>query len=114
MSSGGWARTSLAMDYPSPQRGRANLSRDGSNLRSRRRGDPRSEYSGPSANNRICRGSGSGATRVHANTHQLMSGAAKMRSEGTSSRFDQVAAREQVSSVCSWNRPARDWVRPLV
>src|SRR5271169_745604 len=28
------------MDYPSLQRGRANLSRDGSNLRSRRRGDP--------------------------------------------------------------------------
>jgi hypothetical protein len=31
------------------------------------------------------------------------------RSEGTSSRLVQMAAREQVSSVCTWNRPARDW-----
>jgi hypothetical protein len=38
---------SLAMDYPNPQRDRANLSRDGSTLRSSRRGDPRSEHSGP-------------------------------------------------------------------
>jgi len=56
---------SLAMDYSSSQRDRANLSRDGSNLRSRGRGDPRSEHSGPSANSPIGRASGSGANRVH-------------------------------------------------
>ena len=44
---------------------RANLSRDGSNLRSRRRGDRRSEYSGPSANRPIGRASGPGANPVH-------------------------------------------------
>jgi hypothetical protein len=33
-----------------------------------------------------------------------------MRSDGTSSRLDQVAACEQASSVCTWNRPARDWM----
>ena len=43
----------------------ASLGRDGSNLRSRRRGDPRSEYSGPSANRPIDRASGLGANRVH-------------------------------------------------
>jgi hypothetical protein len=38
------------MDYPIPQRDRANLSRDAPTLRSSRRGDPRSERSGPTAN----------------------------------------------------------------
>ena len=51
---------------PQPPGGaRSNLSRDGSNLRPRRHGDPRSEYSGPSGNIPIGRASGSGANRVH-------------------------------------------------
>jgi hypothetical protein len=44
---------------------RANLGRDGSNLRSKRLGGPRPEYSGPSANRSIGRASGPGANRVH-------------------------------------------------
>jgi hypothetical protein len=40
MSSGGWVRTSLALDYLGPRSGRADLSRNGPNLRSKRRGDP--------------------------------------------------------------------------
>ena len=55
----------LATDYRSPRWDRANLGRDGSNLRSRRREAPRSEYSGPTANSPIGCASGPGASRVH-------------------------------------------------
>jgi hypothetical protein len=56
---------SLAMDCQSLGQKRANLSRDGSNLRSSDHGDPRSERSHPIANYPIDRASGFGANRVH-------------------------------------------------
>jgi len=61
--------TSIANPNPTEAVPRVNLGRDGSNLHSRRRGDLRSEYSGPSANHPIGRASGSGANRVH--SHRL-------------------------------------------
>jgi hypothetical protein len=54
----------LSMDYPSRRRDRANLNSIGSSLRSSRRGDPRSEYSGPSANTPKGPATGAGANRV--------------------------------------------------
>jgi hypothetical protein len=60
--SGDWAgMVALAMDYPSPQRDRANPSRDAPTLRSSRRGDPRSERSGSSANSPSGPATGAGA-----------------------------------------------------
>jgi len=58
-------RASIGNPNPTEAVPRANLGRDGSNLQSKRRGDPRSEYSGPSATRPIGRASGSGTNRVH-------------------------------------------------
>jgi hypothetical protein len=55
------------IDNPNPTKAAlpANLGSDSTSLRSRRREDPRSEYSGPIANCPIGRASESGANRVH-------------------------------------------------
>ena len=71
--SGGGARMSLAMDYPSPQRDRANLSRNGSTLRPSRRGDHRSERTSPSANRQNGPAIECGANRVHNRRSQARS-----------------------------------------
>jgi hypothetical protein len=65
----------LSMDYPSRRRDRANLNSIGSSLRSSRRGDPRSEYSGPSANTPKGPATGAGANRVRSTEGATPTGA---------------------------------------
>ena len=71
--------TSIGNPNPAEAVPRGDLGGDGSSLRSRRRRDVRSEYSGPNANRPIGRASGPGANRVHSHRAPAQRDALRVR-----------------------------------